>query len=124
MIAQQSPLCGKHRNIAFTLCLLKSDLVWQSFLDFAPLTDFFLCSIISKDLVCILGSVRDPDPRGLSVFEPPRTRILLSTSNFVSTLIEKKLNFPRVQYKEIQMGSVAKSYMRKGLQYVRKCANI
>jgi len=27
-------------------------------------------------------------------------------------------------YKEIQMGSIAKSYMRNASKYVRKCANI
>jgi hypothetical protein len=30
------------------------------------------------------------------------------------TLTKRKLNFPHLQYIEIQMGSVAKSYMRKG----------
>jgi hypothetical protein len=30
------------------------------------------------------------------------------------TLVKKKKNFPHIQYKEIQKGAVAKSYMRKG----------
>ncbi len=29
-------------------------------------------------------------------------------------LIKRKSNFPHIQYKEIQNGAVAKSYMRKG----------
>jgi hypothetical protein len=39
---------------------------------------------------------------------------------------DKKENEIFLIYKEIQMGSVAKSYMRKGflIQYIRKCANI
>ncbi len=41
----------------------------------------------------------------------------------VAALIKKKTNFS-IKYKEIQMGSVAKSYMRNGLlMYMRKCAN-
>ncbi len=32
----------------------------------------------------------------------------------LETLIKKKQNFPQTIYKEIQMGSGAKSYMRKG----------
>jgi hypothetical protein len=52
-----------------------------------------------------VGSVR---------FGASRIRILLSTSNFVSTLIKKKRGEIFLIYKEIQMGSVAKSYMRRG----------
>jgi hypothetical protein len=41
---------------------------------------------------------------------------------YVSTLIKKKIKFS--SYREIQSGVVAKSYMRKGFLYMRKCANI
>jgi hypothetical protein len=40
-----------------------------------------------------------------------------------TTLIKKKNNFPHI-YKEIQSGAVAKSYMRKVSQYMRKWGNI
>jgi hypothetical protein len=56
---------------SFAYLKVKSDLVWQIFLDFPPLTEFFLCSIIYKDLVYILDSVPDPDPWDLLVFGPP-----------------------------------------------------
>ncbi len=36
---------------------------------------------------------------------------------------DKKENQVFLIYKEIQNGAVAKSYMRKGFQYMRKCAN-
>ena len=34
--------------------------------------------------------------------------------------VKRKENFPLIQYKEIQMGSVAKSYMRKGFLIYEK----
>jgi hypothetical protein len=55
--------------------------------------------------------------------------ILLAEAEFLSarcSYTEKKENEIFLTYKEIQMGSVAKPYIRKDflIQFMRKCANI
>jgi hypothetical protein len=42
----------------------------------------------------------------------------------VAVYTDKKENQIFLIYKEIQGGAVAKSYMRKGFLYMRKCENI
>ncbi len=42
----------------------------------------------------------------------------------MSALIKNKIKFSSYMYKEIQSGAVAKSNMRKGFLYMRKCENI
>ncbi len=51
--------------------------------------------------------------------------VLVPAQHMYYTLIKKE-NYTFLIYKEIQMGSVAKSYMRKGflILYMRKSTNI